>query len=118
MGRKQTDFEIPGIHHPIPVKFVTEKRLSVLSKSKGTIGLYDHAEAKIFLAKGLTNQVRLHVLYHEIAHHIRETFNEIKDEEVICDLLSSYLIRLSDEKQKIESGLISADRTTNGRKKS
>lgn len=98
-------FEIPGMYHPIIVKLVSAKKLSDGDEENVVSGDYDHEKCVIRLAKESTPEVKRHTLYHEISHHILYVLEAMKSEEDKCDLLASYLIKLSDEKEKVEAVL-------------
>lgn len=102
---KKHEFQIQGIYHKITVRFVTQKWLGRKIKDSGIMGCYTASDALIYVAKELAPPIRLHTLYHEISHHIVDVLNTINDEEHKCDILSTYLLKLQEDREMIEKNL-------------
>lgn len=98
-------FECPGLFHPLIVKIITQKQMDKYLGDKGTLGCYEHDKGLIHITKELTPKVKEHTFFHEIAHHIRDTLSDIKNEETKCDILGSYLMKLQEAKAFIETEL-------------
>jgi hypothetical protein len=113
MAKKTRKFQCPGIFHPLSVKLVSEKWLQ---KNLGgpCVGAHVHGDGLVYVALGLTPQVRKHVFYHEISHHILDTLSAIKDEEQQCDLLATYLMNLIGAAPAVEAKLNSEDSSKAG----
>jgi hypothetical protein len=88
---------INGIYHPIVVNETDQETLE-----GENMGEYNEYEGVINILHTLTPIVKEHTLYHEIAHHIKDTLSEIKNEEIECDLLGAFLMRHHDDYEKIK----------------
>lgn len=64
-------------------------------KSKVLHGLYDEATNTIYLGKDLPEDVKLHVLMHELSHMLHDSFQRLEGEEAVADLLGAYLMKIS-----------------------
>ncbi len=98
---KKKQFYIQGIYHKLLVKVVSRKSITEMTNDDTCIGAYVHEDGEIFIARTLTPQVALHTLYHEIAHSIIETLENMSAEEDRCDVLGSYLMRLTEDREMI-----------------
>lgn len=103
---KRNQFYIQGIYHKILVKVVSKKWLSRYINDKDIMGIYEHADGKIYIVRELPAEVKRHTIYHEIGHHITDTLEGIEDEEQRCDLLGAYLMKLAEDRETIETNLI------------
>lgn len=101
---KKKQFYVQGIYHPVLVKIVSKKWLSRYVKDKDILGIYEHDQAKIYLVRELSPQVKLHTLYHELSHHIISTLEGIEEEQK-CDLLGTFLMKVSEDREKVQRGL-------------
>jgi len=110
MGKKK-QFNISGIYHDLTVKIVSKKWMKSRFKDKEnvTLGCYENIEGEIYVARELTSEVKKHTVYHEISHHILDTLAAVEDEETRCDLLGSYLMKLTQDRELIEKSLSSED---------
>lgn len=97
-------FSVPGMYHPILVNKISSKKLNDNEKEL-VFADYDHNKSIINVDDALAPPVKLHTFYHELSHHIIMTLKNMKNEEDRCDLLASYLINLSDNRDKIKKNL-------------
>lgn len=106
--RKKNVFKLPGIYHDLIIKFIQLKSVRRGVGDNHTLGYYEHEKGQITLGKELTRSVAEHILMHEISHHIVDTLEAIEAEEDRCDVLGSYLVKLVNVKEQIQSMLDSA----------
>lgn len=103
---KKKPFMVPGIYHDIAVRVVSQKYVAQRAKDKNTIACYESATQRIYVARELDLQVKLHAFYHELSHHVVDTLEAIPDEENRCDLLGKYLMDLAAARERIEKHLL------------
>lgn len=68
-------------------------------------GIYNDDTKTVFVDKDLNFDVKRHALYHELAHHILYTLEQMGDEEDKCDVLGRYLMELVDSGKETDKGL-------------
>ncbi len=102
MSKKQKQCFVPGMYHPLRLQIVSPEQLSKhLDGDKDALGCYDHLPGILQARNDLVFHVKEHTTYHELAHHIIRTLKNMKNEEDKCDVLATYLINLSNSRNKI-----------------
>ena len=75
--------KLPGIHHSIEVRFVTNRYLRKVAEIKGPDeeiqGLYWGEQGRIYIDKDLSQAKKVHALMHELVHHILDSTEDMKD---------------------------------------
>lgn len=87
--------KIPGIHHPIEVRFVSGRYLR--SKFGMVEGIYQHHKGLIYVDRELVKVKKAHTFCHELAHHILDSTEDM-NYETRCDVIGKWLIEFANSK--------------------